>query len=246
VLTIALGIGALAHVGRALTDRRHTSAHPADLADQPEIRPGTEAHRAGQAISFGSSSRVCDRLPAMTELGAVAWPVDPIKTERLVLRESEARDRAAFIELFASADVHTYLGGPQPRDELERSVPETPGRRPGLFVIELDGAMIGTAEVSRRAAERRGNVRPDAGEAELSYLFLPEVWGRGYATEACAAALDWFADAFPGVAVVLYTQTANVRSMRLAAKLGFTEVKRFEKWDAEQWMGEWSPVTPPA
>src|SRR6516225_4847898 len=51
----------------------------------------------------------------MTDLGPVAWPPAPIKTERLVLRESEARDRAAFIELFASSDVHTYLGGPRPR-----------------------------------------------------------------------------------------------------------------------------------
>jgi hypothetical protein len=28
-----------------------------------------------------------------------------------VLRAAEARDRAAFIELFASPEVHTYLGG---------------------------------------------------------------------------------------------------------------------------------------
>jgi RimJ/RimL family protein N-acetyltransferase len=182
----------------------------------------------------------------MTELSAVAWPLAPIRTERLVLRESEARDRAAFIELFSSAKVHTYLGGPQPRDELERTVPETPGRRPGHFVVELDGAMIGTVEVSRRDAERRGQVLPDAGEAELGYLFLPEAWGRGYAAEACTAALDWFAAALPGVPVVLYTQTANSRSMRLAAKLGFTEVRRFQKWDAEQWMGRWAPVALPA
>ncbi|WP_225853740.1 hypothetical protein [Micromonospora sp. AMSO31t] len=56
----------------------------------------------------------------MTELGPVAWPPEPIRTERLVLRASEARDRAAFIELLASPEVHTYLGGPRPRDELER------------------------------------------------------------------------------------------------------------------------------
>jgi L-amino acid N-acyltransferase YncA len=42
--------------------------------------------------------------------------------------------------------------------------------------------------------------------------------------------------------VVLCTQTANDSSMRLAAKLGFIEVERFEKWDAEQWFGVWSPV----
>ncbi|MFF1963293.1 GNAT family N-acetyltransferase [Streptomyces sp. NPDC058232] len=182
----------------------------------------------------------------MTDLGSVTWPPAPIKTSRLVLREPEAQDRAAFIELFTSPEVGTYIGGPRPRDECERALPETPERRPGLFVIELDGAMIGTIELSRRDAERRSHVRPDAGEAELGYLLLPEAWGRGYAAEACAAALGWFADALPGEPVVLCTQTANHRSMRLAAKLGFTEVQRYKAWGAEQWMGVWSPVTPPA
>jgi hypothetical protein len=28
--------------------------------------------------------------------------------------------------------------------------------------------------------------------------------------------------------------------MRLAAKLGFTEVKRFEAYGAEQWLGVWA------
>jgi RimJ/RimL family protein N-acetyltransferase len=71
--------------------------------------------------------------------------------------------------------------------------------------------------------------------AELGYLFLPETWGCGYAAEACAAALGWLDDKLPGQPVVLFTQTANVRSMRLAAKLGFTEVNRYEAWGAEQW-----------
>jgi hypothetical protein len=67
---------------------------------------------------------------------------------------------------------------------------------------------------------------------------------RGYAAEACAAALGWFAGALPGEQVVLCTQTANDRSMRLATKLGFTEVERFEEYGAEQWFGVWSSVTP--
>jgi RimJ/RimL family protein N-acetyltransferase len=119
-------------------------------------------------------------------------------------------------------------------------MPEVPGRRPGLFVIDLDAAMIGMITFDRRDAERVGH----AGKAELGYLFLPQAWGRGYAAEACAAALDWFAGAFPGEPVVLCTQAANDRSMRLAAKLGFTEVERFEEYGAEQWFGVWSPVSP--
>src|SRR5437763_1386080 len=113
----------------------------------------------------------------MPGLGPVAWPPAPIRTERLVLRASEARDRAAFIELFASPEVGSYLGGPRSRDELERTSPEVPGRRSGLFVVDLDGAMIGMITLDRRDAERPGHVRPDAGEAELGYLFLPEAWG---------------------------------------------------------------------
>lgn len=175
----------------------------------------------------------------MTELGPVAWPPVPIRTERLVLRESQARDRAAFIELLASSEVHTYLGGPRPPEELERLMPEVPGRWPGSFVVELDGAMIGQILLRRAPEDRRPAA---AGKVDLGYLFLPRAWGFGYAAEACAAALDWFAGVLPGEPVVLTTQTANVGSMRLAAKLGFTEVERFRAWDAEQWLGQVGPA----
>ena len=180
----------------------------------------------------------------MSELGPVAWPPAPIKTERLTLRQSEARDRGAFIDLFASPDVGTYIGGPRPREELEGAAPQVPGRRCGCFVVDLDGAMIGYVTFDRHDADQSGHVRPEAGEAALGYLFLPAAWGRGYATEACVAALDWFAGALPDEPVVLRTQTANDRSMRLAAKLGFTEVERFEDYGAEQWLGVWTGATP--
>jgi RimJ/RimL family protein N-acetyltransferase len=175
----------------------------------------------------------------MDDLGSVAWPPEPIRTGRLVLREPESRDRPAFLELLASPEVHTYLGGPRPRDELAREVPATPQRYPGSFVVERGGSMIGQLLLRRSP----GHHRPAAaGKVDLGYLFLPNAWGRGFATEACAAALDWVDGVLPGESVVLTTQTANTRSMRLAARLGFSEVERFEAWGAEQWLG----MRPPA
>ncbi|WP_327714395.1 GNAT family N-acetyltransferase [Streptomyces sp. NBC_00490] len=177
----------------------------------------------------------------MTDLGPVARPPAPIRAARLVLREPKPRDRASFIELLASPVVHTYLGGPRPRAELERELPRVPERWPGSFVVDLDGAMIGHI-LLRRAPEHS---RPAAvGKVDLGYLFLPRAWGFGYAAEACAAALDWFDGVLPGEPVVLHTQTANIGSMRLAAKLGFTEVERFRAWDAEQWLGMRPPLAP--
>jgi RimJ/RimL family protein N-acetyltransferase len=93
--------------------------------------------------------------------------------------------------------------------------------------------MIGLVMLERRNLGPAGRVRPDSGEVDLGYLFLPDAWGCGYATEACAAALAWFTGVFPGEPVVLCTQTANHRSMGLAAKLGFTGVQRYEKYGAE-------------
>ncbi|GAA3188218.1 MULTISPECIES: GNAT family N-acetyltransferase [Streptomyces] len=176
----------------------------------------------------------------MALFGCVSWPPAPIRTERLVLREPEDRDRTAFIDLFASPEVHTYLGGPRPREELEREIPGAPTRRPGLFVVELEGAMIGQITLT----EESGRLPQAAGRAELGYLFLPEAWGHGYAAEACRAVLDWCTGALPGRPVVLATQTANTVSLRLAAKLGFTEVGRFEAYGADQWCGVWSAGMP--
>ncbi|MEV7277287.1 GNAT family N-acetyltransferase [Streptomyces sp. NPDC093111] len=168
-----------------------------------------------------------------TAPGAAAWPPPaPIRTARLALRASEARDRAAFVDLFSSPEVGTHIGGARPREEVERTMPEVPGQRPGCFVVDLDGTMIGLVTL-----DPRGPDRPAPGATELGYLLLPHAWGKGYAAEACAAALDWFTTGHPGAPVLLVTRTANTPSLRLAEKLGFTEVERYEEYGAEQWLG---------
>ena len=75
--------------------------------------------------------------------------------------------------------------------------------------------MIGAITLESRDGEHQAP--PAAGKVELGYLFLPQVWGRGYAAEACAAVLDWFSGVLPGEPVVLTTQTANVRSVRIGS-----------------------------
>jgi RimJ/RimL family protein N-acetyltransferase len=81
-----------------------------------------------------------------------------------------------------------------------------------------------------------------AGKAELGYLFLPEAQGFGYAAEAWHSAGS--PASFPASRWCSLPRPPNLRSMRLAAKVGFTEAGRYEAYGAEQWFGMWSPVTP--
>ncbi|MFI5624346.1 GNAT family N-acetyltransferase [Nocardioides sp. NPDC051685] len=174
----------------------------------------------------------------MKPLGDVPWPPDPIVTDRLILRETRTQDRPGLAELLSDETVQAYLGGPQhTREELEELIPQDPNTRPGIFAVEHAGEFVGRITVQRRDRAWAHHVREEGDEVEIGYEFLPTSWGHGIATEATRAALGWIEETLPGEPVVLTTQVANVRSLRLAQKLGFVEVERFTEFGAEQWFG---------
>ncbi|WP_439938752.1 GNAT family N-acetyltransferase [Nocardia sp. N13] len=167
------------------------------------------------------------------------WPPAPIRTARLVLRAPEARDREEFLDLGSDDEVNHHLGGGQDRATLDASLPEVPADRPGQFVMEHDGRFVGWVGLGRRDPARPGAGGPDL---ELSYVLPVHAWGHGYATEAASAVVAW-ADSHLGEPVVVCTQVANTRSRALAARLGFTELERFEEFGAEQWLGVRQPFS---
>ncbi|ROR91036.1 GNAT family N-acetyltransferase [Nocardioides aurantiacus] len=177
----------------------------------------------------------------MADLNGVPWPPDPIQTTRLLLRTPVAADRDGVIELLCSPVATRYLAGPQSRTDVERTMPSTPSGRVGVFTVEANGRFVGTVSFDRRDASRPGHVRTGGLEVEVSYAIVPDEWGHGYAAEAVTAALDWVEGALPGEPVVLCTQTANLASMRVAERVGFVEVGRFEEFDATQWLGVHRP-----
>ncbi|MFG6200275.1 GNAT family N-acetyltransferase [Nonomuraea sp. JJY05] len=159
-----------------------------------------------------------------------------VPSERLVLRQAHDADREGFIELMTDPEVRAYLGGPRPRSDVEQFLDKVVESRPGNYVIadNTTNRLIGTLMLARRSTDRPGHVTEDGEELELGYVLRRNAWGAGFAFEAATAALRAAADELPDQPVVVVTQTANKRSLKLAARLGFRPVSTFEEFGAEQ------------
>ncbi len=160
------------------------------------------------------------------------WPAT-IVTDRLVLRPVEPADVPAVSRLMTDPDVRRYLGGPVAPDELARRE-QGCVRAANLFSVvrRSDQAILGLVVIDPDT-DPDG---PAGGDAEVSYQFLPEYWGRGYGRESVSAAIAWtFTNVTPvPSAVVAITQEANKASRHLLESIGMTLQARFIAFDAWQ------------
>ncbi len=92
----------------------------------------------------------------------------------------------------------------------------------GLLAIErkADGAVLGYCGLVEGGPETEG-------EPELAFELLRRHWGRGYATEASSAVLDW-ARSSGHERLWASVWDWNTASRRVLAKVGFTETDRKE------------------
>ena len=159
---------------------------------------------------------------------------------RVRLRKARDEDAEGLIETQTDERVRRYLGGPRPVHEV-RAVLEGVGaatllEAPGCYIATATHSddMLGTVTLSRRRNDVPGHLGPGGDELELSYVFRPHAWGRGYASEAARLLLEYAAGELDDQPVVIITQTANRASLRLAERLGFSVVATFDQYDAEQ------------
>ena len=157
-----------------------------------------------------------------------------LTTSRCQIRSfSEAYIQPA-LPLFTNERVRAFLGGPMPADwaekRLERWATEKSDSK-YFAVTLLDGTFIGFIDISPYHEPKY---------QELSYLFLPEFWGYGYAFEACQAVLRYCEETLDLKTLVAETQSANTRSRALLERLGFTMVRQLERFGAMQCVYETS------
>jgi RimJ/RimL family protein N-acetyltransferase len=138
-------------------------------------------------------------------------------TERLVLRPFHAADVDDALAYRDDPEFARFLPHiPQPftRADAEAFVTTNmtePWERLPTLAVVFDGHVIGTVSFE---------VDPATHRAMLGYAIGREWWGRGIATEAARAAMEWAIEAFGLIRVHASTDLRHVRSQRVLAKLG--------------------------
>ncbi len=68
-------------------------------------------------------------------------------------------------------------------------------------------------------------------ETGLGYRFLPETWGKGYASEAAKASLEYGFHQIKANIIYAYAHCENEASLHILTKLGFEKTGEFEEPD---------------
>jgi RimJ/RimL family protein N-acetyltransferase len=151
----------------------------------------------------------------------MALPTPTLTTPRLRLRPFAQTDKDAIFALQSNARVLRYWDAPpwKERAQAERFIAV-------CGQMEQEGA--GARLAIERAADNEfvgwcsfAKWDPVYRSARLGYCFDEAAWGKGFATEAAGAVLQWAFDTLDLNRVQAETDTRNTASSRVLEKLGF-------------------------
>jgi RimJ/RimL family protein N-acetyltransferase len=166
-----------------------------------------------------------------------------IETERLLLRLPVLEDAEAALALVTDPVAMEFIGGVHPNAASE---PEFVVRRwlerwddngcgPFSIVRREDGRWLGRTGVLvwdvRTWTQTTFAGAGEHAQPELGWALAREHWGHGYATEAVRAVREWAYAERDVERLVSAIAPANVRSQRLAERLGATPGETVELFD---------------
>jgi len=159
-----------------------------------------------------------------------------ITTSRLLLRRWRSDDLEPFAAMCSDPEVMRYIGSGDTRTREQAAAAILAFERVweeksyGLFAVELLGSnqLIGFTGLAEPA------FLPEIMPAvEVGWRFMRQSWGKGYATEAARAVLDFGADQLGISEILSIHQVRNDASARIMQKLGM----RFDRETMDQTCG---------
>jgi ribosomal-protein-alanine N-acetyltransferase len=147
-----------------------------------------------------------------------------IKTPRLTLVKVQPDDFDDFFRLQTEPRAREFLGGPADLSKIKNKFEEIlapKGTAKYWAVKRAGGKLLGLVSITDHH---------DQQDLELSYQFLPEFWGQGFAFEALSAVLTHAREDLKHVFLIAETQQKNLRSTRLLEKLGMRPIRVIQRF----------------
>src|SRR5512139_3359115 len=161
-----------------------------------------------------------------------------LHTDRLLLREFVIADWPALLAYQRDPRyLRYYEWADRTLDDAQRFVQmfleqqaEQPRRKFQLAVVlQASGQLIGNCGIRQASA--------GAHEADIGYELAPDHWGRGYATEAARAIVQFGFAELKVHRIWAWCIADNIASARVLEKLGFTLEGRLR--EKEYFKGRW-------
>ncbi|NNE75036.1 MAG: GNAT family N-acetyltransferase [Acidimicrobiales bacterium] len=147
-----------------------------------------------------------------------------IVTDRLVLRQWQPGDLDAWAAINADPEVMEYFPGVMSRTESQEWMDLFAGRAEeagyGFLAVEAEGECIGMTGIVDVRSEL-----PFAPAVEIGWRLARPQWGKGYATEAARAWVDYAFDRLSVDEIVSMTVVDNRRSRAVMERLGMAYVE---------------------
>jgi RimJ/RimL family protein N-acetyltransferase len=152
-----------------------------------------------------------------------------LETRRLWLRWPRATDAAAIGQFAGNASVaemtaeipHPYPQGEAERFILKARADNSSGQALHLVVTLKAATRPLVGLVSAQSATEGEAGKPHDQDVEIGYAMAPEVWGKGYASEAVRALIEVIFSVTPARCVTAKARVMNPASRRVLEKSGF-------------------------
>ena len=149
-----------------------------------------------------------------------------LETDRLLLRQWKASDYSAFAKISGDTDVMEFYPKPLNVAESNAMADRIRGlinkRGWGFWAVEIPKQQGFIGFVGLHIPSEQLPFSPCV---EIGWRIAKEHWGKGYATEAARAALDYGFSELGFDEIVSFTTLANLRSQRVMQKIGMSDVK---------------------
>lgn len=141
-----------------------------------------------------------------------------VETPRLFLRKLRDDDLSFLVGLFGNPEVMKYsLNGPFSPEKVKIILEK-------MLWQDKEYGFSACMVVGKETGEPMGICGLwwcDGGSlimVDFAYRFMPQYWGRGYATEAVQACLDYITTKYPQITLEAYIEKENKASVRVAEK----------------------------